>query len=96
MVSLCMIGSLLLGLLAWALPMAGMAAGKKPMPLCAGSFALCGLSLLLQLFYIRHLCAIRDFSAIDDTIGAVVFAAEILLAITGILNAVSLLIERKS
>ena len=92
---LCNIGSLILGLLAWVLPVAAMGAKKRPMAFCAGSFALCGVSLLLQLVDMRHLCMIGDFSAIDDTIGAVVFAAEVLLTVTGILNAVALLVGRK-
>lgn len=95
MVSLCMISSLILGLLAWALPVAGMAARKKPAPICAGSFALCGFSLLLQLVYVKHLSRIGDYSALDDTIGAVVFAAEVLLIIAAAVNTAALLAGRK-
>lgn len=85
------LGSILLGLIAWLLPLVYLAAGKRRGLFCGSSFALCALSLYLQLREVLHRAGIGDFSAIEDTIGAVVFAATVLLITTAVLNALTLL-----
>lgn len=79
--------SLLLGLAAWALPIASLIRRKKPQT--ALSAACCSLSLLCQILYTQHLVSIRDWSAIEDTHGAV------LVCVTAILNTPSLLKDRR-
>lgn len=85
--------SLLLGLAAWALPIASLIRRKKPQT--ALSAACCSLSLLCQILYTQHLVSIRDWSAIEDTHGAVTLAAAVLVCVTAILNAPSLLKDRR-
>ena len=90
MTSFCMIGSLILGIGAWISAFAGIISRKQPCLFSAGSFALCALSLLLQLREIKYLAGIGDFSVIDDTIHAVVLAASVLVGVTVILNAAAI------
>ena len=89
------VGSLLLGLSAWALPI--FASFKKRtlshtshtiLVLCSISAA--GFALFLQMLYTWYLVAIDDFGALSDTIYAVVFAAFVLLVITIFLNVMSI------
>lgn len=84
------LGSLLLGLLAWVLPLREWTRrlnGGEERPLSGiGSAVCCALSLLLQLLYGRHLVEIRDWSALMDTAGAVTVVAGILVAVTILLN----------
>lgn len=95
MYGLLNVASLVLGLAAWALPVAALC-GKKPRPgFYAASFALCAVSLELQIFYSQHLVVIRDWSAMEDIHGAVAFAAGVLLTGTILLNILSALLGRK-
>ena len=55
MTSFHMVGSLILGVAAWLLAFAGIISKKMPYLFSAGSFALCALSLLLQLLEIKYL-----------------------------------------
>lgn len=96
MYGLLNIGSLLLGLAAWVLPVAAMVCRQKPSLLCAASFSLCSLSLLLQICYTQYLVTIRDWSAIEDTHYAVVFAAAVLLSVTAILNLAAWMINKRT
>lgn len=88
------IASLLLGLIAWALPVAAIACGKNAVLLSSVSFALSSLSLLFQIFYTQHLVEIRDWSAIEDTHYAVVLAAAALLIGAALLNAIAIVINK--
>lgn len=80
------LGSILLGLAAWVLPVAAMVSRQRPALLAAASFSLCSLSLLLQICYTQYLVALRDWSAMEDTHYAVVSAAAVLLSVTAVLN----------
>lgn len=84
--------SLLLGLVAWILPLAAIAWKKRPARFCAGSFLLCSCAMALQLFNVQYRCEIGDFSAVDDTIAAVCLAAKVLLAGAVALNAAALMV----
>ena len=55
------------------------------------SFTLCTISLLFQLFEINRSVLIGDFSAIEDTIRAVIIAGIVLITITAILNLIAIL-----
>ncbi len=78
--------SLLTGLAAWALPVVAMVKKTARSIFSEVSFALCALSLLLQIGYTQHLVTICDWSAIEDTHGAVLLAACVLFAGTAMLN----------
>ena len=54
------------------------------------SFGLCGISIVFQLFEINRRVLIGDFSAIEDTIQAVIIASVVLIAVTVILNVIAL------
>lgn len=76
--------SFLLGLAAWAVPVAAVIRKKGG---GAGlSFGLCALALLFQVVYTQHLVDIRDWSALEDTHYAVVSAAWVLMTVTAGLN----------
>lgn len=94
MYALLNIGSLVLGLIAWALPIASIAARRKPAPFCAASFALCSICLIFQILYNQHLVEIRDWAAIEDTHYAVVFAALLLLTVAAVLNILTFVIAK--
>ncbi len=83
--------SLLLGLIAWIVPILaikyfGKSTVKKFFRFSIVSFSACIASLCLQLFEINHRVQIQDWSAIMDTIGSLTRIAVILAVITLILN----------
>ena len=53
------------------------------------SFAMCIVSLLLQLLEVGNRVDMEDLSAIYDTINAVIFAAKVLISVTLVLNIVA-------
>lgn len=81
--------SFVLGLGAWGLGIAALS-GRSPGRASAGSFGLCACALLLQLFEVGSRVTAGDFSAIEDTIGAVILAGVVLVAVTLILNGIAL------
>lgn len=81
--------SLFLGLGAWGLGIAALN-GRSPGRTAAGSFCLCACALLLQIAEVAHRVEVRDFSAVEDTIGAILVASVILVAVTVILNGLAL------
>ena len=83
--------SLFLGVIAWALPVVYLMVGKHRALFCSGSFALCAAALYFQLREMLLRSDRGDFAGIEDTIGAVVFAATVLLVTTVALNALALL-----
>jgi len=91
------LGSLFLGIC--ALLLAGWAVfvrtRQSSLPLTAGSFCLCALSLLLQISEIGHRVRIGDLSAVMDTMEAVLFAGAALFILTLILNAATVIRQRK-
>lgn len=86
--------SLFLGLLAWGLGFAAVAKRGKPV-LVFCSLGACALSLVCQLVEVRRLAAIHDWSAVEDTIGAVTFAGIVLLAVTAALNLIALMLRHR-
>ena len=76
------LGSLLLGLAAWALPFLAIGRKERFFFCCLGSFSCCIASLLLQLMEVQHRVRIEDWSALMDTINAVVMAAVVMVAVT--------------
>ena len=81
--------SFVLGLGAWGLGIAAFS-GIKLRWATSGSLGLCACALLFQIFEVEHRVSIRDFSAIEDTIGAVMVCAGILVVVTLLLNGIAL------
>ena len=93
--------SLLLGLLAWALPaislMRYQTGGNKHWALFTIiSVTACALALFSEMLYFQHLVRIEDFSAIMDITDGVILVATILLIVTIVLNTVTIFIYRNS
>ncbi|MDQ0230160.1 hypothetical protein [Metabacillus malikii] len=94
------LGSLLLGLIAWLLPVVNMMRNKKQsqkkwMLLSFVSMIACATSICFQIFYNYHLVMIEDWSALMDTIGAVALASSVLLIVTIMLNALTIISFRE-
>lgn len=90
------LGSLALGLIAWILPVVNLRSNNKNwMILSIASISACSISLLLQIIYTNYLVRINDWSALMDTMGAVVFAASVLFIVTILLNTTTILAYRK-
>lgn len=85
--------SLLLGIFAWLLPLFSVAIkeAKRAYAFSTVSFILCACSLLMQFFEIGNRVSIGDFSAIMDTIRAVIIASVLLVSVTAILNLITLI-----
>ena len=88
--------SLLLGLIAWFLPIISLARRKKAknqnwIIYSMSSVSACAISLFMQILYQNHLSNIEDWSAISDTSGGLVFVSSVLLVTTLILNTILLL-----
>ncbi|MDX5475919.1 MAG: hypothetical protein LPK00_10340 [Bacillaceae bacterium] len=99
MITLLTIGSLLLGLLACALPaisfMRYQTGGNKHWVLFSIiSATACAMALFSEMLYFQHLVRIEDFGAIMDITDGIVLAATILLIFTSVLNAVTVFIYR--
>jgi hypothetical protein len=92
-------GSLVLGLIAWALPIIGiLIAGNKKLnfwSLTALSLMACAIAIFFQMMYNQHLIDINDMSALLDTSKAVTYISGILLLVTGILNALNVGINHR-
>ncbi|WP_029191033.1 hypothetical protein [Ornithinibacillus scapharcae] len=100
MMGLLNLGSLVLGLIAWILPVicllqSSIYTDKKMAAFRVVSLSACTLSLFMQLYYNHHLVLIEDWSALMDTSGAVVIVSAILLIVTVILNIITLFYPRK-
>lgn len=85
------IGSIILGIVAWASAGIAIAKSKRAQTLSAVSFVACIISLFLQLLEVSNRVNLGDYAAIEDTIRAVILAATLLIVVTIILNVVALL-----
>lgn len=99
MIGLFNLGSFVLGLIAWILPVVNIIRYKKDshrnwVTLSIMSISACAISLYFQIFYAYHLVKIADWSALMDTMGAVTFVSTVLLIVTIILNAITLIVYR--
>ncbi|MFC5602793.1 hypothetical protein [Sporosarcina koreensis] len=95
MVGLLNIGSLVLGLVAWILPVVSLIRVTKHWAaLSIMSLSACAISLFFQIYYTYHLVQIEDWAALMDTMGAVVVAGTVLLIVTLLLNAITLIAYR--
>ena len=95
------VGSLLLGLLAWILPIINLtkqnkAEHRKWVAFVFISISACAVSLYLQILYGHHLQNIEDWSAIMDTSLGVVFVSTVLLFATLVLNILTIIVYSKT
>ncbi|MGG3889647.1 hypothetical protein [Metabacillus fastidiosus] len=91
--------SLMLGLIAWILPIVNLAQEKKKenknwVVLSIISISACSISLCFQIFNTYHIVTVEDWSALMDTMYTVAFASATLLIVTIILNAITLNVYR--
>src|SRR5690606_10694989 len=94
------LGSLVLGLISWTLPIVNLTRYKNNdyknwRTFSVLSMSTCAISLYFQILYNYHLVKIGDWSALMYTTGAVVFVAAVLLISTIILNAITMFVYRK-
>jgi len=88
------LGSLVLGIIAWILPVINLGRRNKANSrswavLSVASVSACAISLCMQIFYVDHLVRIEDWSALMDTSSAVAMVSTLLLIVTIVLNAVA-------
>jgi len=90
------VGSLVLGLIAWILPVINLAKFNKAkhkhwIVLLFASMSACVISVLFQIVYQRHLVQIEDWSAIMDTIWGILFVSTVLITVTITLNLITII-----
>lgn len=93
------LGSLVLGLIAWLLPVVNLMRYKKPdhknwAVLSIMSISACAISLCFQIINNYHLVKIEDWTALMDITGSLAVIASVLLIVTIILNAITLIVYR--
>lgn len=92
MVSFLMLGSLILGLVSWILPVLSITKYNKNRAIYSIiSMSLCSIALVFQILYSNHIVQIGDIAALMDTSGTSAVLSIILLVITLILNLLSLI-----
>jgi len=89
------LASLILGLIAWILPVMNLARRNKAenkswIVFAVSSISACAISLFFQIVYQNHLVNIEDWPAIMDTTHGLVVVSSVLLAMTILLNMITL------
>lgn len=100
MISLLNPASLILGLIAWILPIINIIKHKNQnhknwATLSIMSMAACSVSLCFQIIYNNHLVNINDWTALMDITGSLVFVSLVLVIVTIILNVITLFMYRE-
>ena len=96
MVSFLMLGSLILGLVSWILPVLSITKyNKKWATYSIISMSSCSIALVFQILYSNHMVRIGDLAALIDTSGTSAVLSVILLVISIILNILSLIYNNK-
>jgi len=95
MVSFLMLGSLVLGLIAWIPPIVNivrykMNYNKNRAIYSIVSISACAIAISFQVIYYNHIVQMGDWSALMDTSGTSALLSIILLIITLVLNGISL------
>lgn len=98
MISFLMIGSLVLGLIAWTLPFINLRLFKKHknrnrVASSILSMSACAISLCFQIFYNNHLVKLEAWADLMDTAGTSTFLSIVLLVGTIILNTLNLIAD---
>lgn len=99
MISFLMVGSLVLGLVAWTLPSINIVRYKRNYNrnwaiYSITSISICAVAICFQLIYSNHIVKIEDWAALMDTIGTSTVLSIILLISTLTLNTISLIMYR--
>jgi hypothetical protein len=99
MFGLLNLGSLVLGIIAWLLPIGHLLLSNRQVHnngivICMLSFSACAISISFQLFYNDHLVKIEDWAALMDTSGSSGVAVTILLIGTILLNTLTIIVHR--
>lgn len=91
------LGSLVLGLIAWILPIASLAMhnNKKWALFSIASISACVISLCFQILYNDYLVKIEDWAALMDTSKAVVRLSFLLAVVTIVLNVITAIVCNK-
>jgi len=94
------IGSLVLGLVAWVLPIISLLKYRNKTQNSWSmrsilSLSACTIAIYFQVIYHHYLVKIEDWSALMDTAGAVNFVAGVLLVVTILLNGITLVMYTK-
>ena len=98
MISFLMLGSLVLGLIAWILPIMniGKYKNKKNWAMYSiGSISACAIAISFQVIYSNHIVQIGDLSTLMDTSGTSTSLSLILLISTLVLNGINLAMNYK-
>ena len=95
MISFLMIGSLILGLIAWILPSMNIGRHEKNYNknwaiYSIASISACAISISFQVIYSNYIVQIGDWATLEDTSGTSALLSIILLIITLILHVISL------
>ncbi|MFJ5564000.1 hypothetical protein [Lysinibacillus xylanilyticus] len=94
------IGSLVLGLIAWILPIASLVMHnknnyKKWVLFSIASISACVISLCFQILYNDYLVKIEDWAALMDTSKGVVRLSFLLAVVTIVLNVITAIVYNK-
>lgn len=89
------VGSIILGLIAIAIPFFAIRGVKFPLHSSLYSFTACTLSLLLQFYEIKNRVELNDFSAIMDTINTLCMVATVFIIVVIIINAVAMILHNR-
>jgi cytochrome c oxidase subunit 4 len=88
------LGSLLFGLASWIIPLVLLISNKfsisRSIKAIFTSLASVIISLMMQIFYTNHLVDIKDWSALMDTQGSLVFVSSVLSGVAIVLNGILL------
>jgi len=100
MIGLLNVGSLVLGLAAWIMPVISIIRHRTTrvrlrMLFSVISFSACAFSLFMQIAQIRQRVILQDWAALMDTAGALVTVSLLLVIITVILNGIAWLLPTK-
>ncbi|UJF16369.1 hypothetical protein LZ578_04400 [Jeotgalibaca sp. MA1X17-3] len=94
------IGSFILGLIAWMIPIYSMIQPRKTRRnhsiLILLSISACAISLWFQIAYNTYLVEIQDWTVLLDTSNTLNWVAAILLIVTIFLNIISLIVYRNT
>lgn len=90
------LASLIMGLVAWCVPIICIFKNKYNAVSSIGSFTSCVLALLMQIIYQWHLVDIEDWWALIDTTWAVVLASAVLIILTVAINIFCAAYSRKA
>lgn len=95
------IGSLILGLIAWLIPVVSILLYKKRKKkflfvTSLLSMGACAIALWFQIFYNHYLVQIQDWTALMDTTSTLNWVSAVLLIVTILLNVLSAMVTHKN